>query len=204
MTVHPQNDDVWSRSTTVNGYAVDEVRSALQKSIRRGWIEDGVLSAYELYETGPETEEMLWRRLEIIATEDVGLGQIDMPAIIEALNAQRLRIPHSLDRWIYAVHAVRLLASAAKDRTSTELAIWAQESVPRGESTLEIHDFMVDFHTRRGLQLGRGRAHWFNEGGADLENQIAGLDSRWGDYVTARIMAEIDEETMAAGDRSEG
>jgi replication-associated recombination protein RarA len=79
MTVRPQHEDVWSRATTVNGYAADEVRSVLQKSIRRGWVEEAVLAAYELYDSGPESEEMLWRRLEIIAAEDVGLGLVEAP-----------------------------------------------------------------------------------------------------------------------------
>ena len=71
-----QSQDVWSRTTTANGYSVDELRSVLQKSIRRGWVEDAALAAYELFSHSPETEEVLWRRLEIIATEDVGLGLI--------------------------------------------------------------------------------------------------------------------------------
>jgi replication-associated recombination protein RarA len=72
--VNYQSDDIWSRTTSVNGYNVDELRSVLQKSIRRGWVEDAALAAYELFSSGNETEELLWRRLEMIATEDVGLG----------------------------------------------------------------------------------------------------------------------------------
>jgi replication-associated recombination protein RarA len=200
MAVHPQHEDVWSRTTTVGGYAADEVRSVLQKSIRRGWVEDAVLAAYELYETGPESEEMLWRRLEIIATEDVGYGLIEAPALIEALNAQRLRIPASTDRWIYAVHAVRLLATAPKDRTTTDLAIWAREVVARGERQLEVHDFMVDYHTRRGTAMGRGPAHWLTEGGGQLDNQIEGLETKWGDYVHQLTLDAVKEEEAGKSD----
>jgi replication-associated recombination protein RarA len=194
MAVHPQHDDVWSRTTTIGGYAADEVRSVLQKSIRRGWVEEAVLAAYELYETGPESEEMLWRRLEIIATEDVGYGLIDAPCLIEALNAQRLRIPPTVDRWIFTVHAVRLLATAKKDRTSTDLAIWAREVVARGERKLEVLDFEVDYHTRRGVAMGRGPQHWLTEGGGQLDNQLDGLETKWGDYVRAGTMAQAQAE----------
>ena len=116
-----QSQDIWSRTTSINGYGVDELRSVLQKSIRRGWVEDAALAAYELFSSGPETEEILWRRLEIIATEDVGLGLVTAPAIIEALNQQRQRMPDRGDRWIYCAHAVRLLATAQKDNMSMDL-----------------------------------------------------------------------------------
>jgi len=181
--LRPQHEDVWSRCQSVNGYAIDELRSVLQKSIRRGLLEEAILAAHELYITGPETEELLWRRLEIIATEDVGLGLINAPVLLEALNSQRLRIPPGPDRWFYSAHAVRLLATAKKDRTSMELGAWAEAVTSRGERKVVVHDYQVDFHTRRGTLMGRGRDHWWHSGGAVLLNQIEGLDSRWGDYL---------------------
>jgi replication-associated recombination protein RarA len=181
--IHPQNEDVWSRCKSANGFAIDELRSVLQKSIRRGLLEEAILAAYELYLTGPETEELLWRRLEIIATEDVGFGMINAPILLEAINAQRLRIPHNPDRFIYSAHAVRLLTTAKKDRTSMELGAWAEAVVKRGERSVVVHDYQVDFHTRRGTEMGRGRDHWWHSGGAVLENQVDGLDPRWGDYL---------------------
>jgi len=183
--IHPQHEDVWSRCQTINGYAADEIRSVLQKSIRRGLLEEAILAAYEYYATGPEMEELLWRRLEIIATEDVGLGLITAPALLEALNAQRQRIPPGPDRWIYSAHAVRLLTTAKKDRTSMELAAWAEAVTSRGERKVVVEDYQVDFHTRRGTQMGRDRDHWWHSGGSVLLNQIDGLDSRWGDYLLA-------------------
>jgi replication-associated recombination protein RarA len=180
--VNYQSQDIWSRTLSANGYGVDELRSVLQKSIRRGWVEEAALAAYELFVTGPETEEVLWRRLEIIATEDVGLGLPAAPAIIEAMNQQRQRMQDRGDRWIYCAHAVRVLASAQKDNLSMELAGWTREVVARGERKVEVQDFMLDLHTRRGVALGRGKAHWWNEG-ARLENRIPGYNSKWGDYL---------------------
>ena len=177
-----QSQDVWSRTTTASGYSVDELRSVLQKSIRRGWVEEAALAAYEFFITGPDTEEVLWRRLEIIATEDVGLGLPTAPAIIEAMNQQRRRMADRGDRWIYCAHAVRLLASAQKDNMSMELAGWTREVVARGERKVEVQDFMLDLHTRRGVAMGRGKAQWWNEG-SRLENRIPGYNSKWGDYL---------------------
>jgi len=177
-----QSHDVWSRTTTTNGYSVDELRSVLQKSIRRGWVEEAALAAYELFSTSSETEEVLWRRLEIIATEDVGLGLANAPAIIEALNQQRQRMQDRGDRWIYCAHAVRLLATAKKDNMSMELAGWTREVATRGERKVEIQDFMLDLHTRRGADMGRDKAQWWREG-ARLENRIEDYNPKWGDYL---------------------
>lgn len=182
MAKNYQSGDVWSRTVTVNGFAVDELRSVLQKSIRRGLVEEAALAAYELFANGLETEEVLWRRLEIIATEDVGLGLVNAPAIIEALYAQASRMVDRGDRWIYCAHAVRLLASAPKDNMSMELAGWTRAVVERGERQPVVEDYMVDVHTRRGAEMGRDVAHWWNEG-AQLRNRIPGYDPKWGEYL---------------------
>ncbi|HTY48078.1 MAG TPA: hypothetical protein VMB48_00135 [Steroidobacteraceae bacterium] len=182
MTRNYQSDDAWSRATTVNGFAVDELRSVLQKSIRRGRVEEAALAAYELFANGAQTEELLWRRLEIIAAEDVGFGLVNAPALIESLYAQATRMADRGDRWIYCAHAVRLLATAPKDNMSMELAGWTQAVMERGERRPVVEDYMIDLHTRRGAQMGRDMAHWWNEG-ARLHNRIPGYDPKWGDYL---------------------
>lgn len=177
-----QHEDAWTRTITVHGYRADEIRSVLQKSIRRGLVEEAVLAAYELYASGPEAEDMLWRRLEIIAVEDVGLGLPNGPALLEALNAQRLRAGLTLDRFMFTAHAVRLLATAQKDRTSMELAIWASTEMDRGRR-VEVNDFHVDQHTRRGVARERDSRFWWETGGYGLENEVAPEGSPWTDYV---------------------
>jgi len=182
MPQNYQSEDLWSRATSVNGLPFDELRSVLQKSIRRGLLEEAVLAAYEFFSSGPEAEEMLWRRLEIIATEDVGFGLMEAPAILEALNSQRLRMADRGDRWMYSVHAVRLLATARKDNSTMELATWAQFVVARGERKVEVQDFQVDMHTRRGVAMGRDVAHWWTQG-AKLENKLNDTQTPWGQYL---------------------
>lgn len=182
MSRNYQSQDVWSRTVSVHGYPIDELRSVLQKSIRRGWVEKAALAAYELFSSGAETEEVLWRRLEIIATEDVGLGMPIASAIINALYLQAGRMADPGDRWIYCAHAVRLLATAKKDNMSNELAGWTRSVVESGERKVEVEDFMIDMHTKRGADLGRNAAHWWNEG-AKLENRAEGYESKWGDYL---------------------
>jgi len=74
-----------------------------------------------LTNTGPETEELLWPRLEIITIEDGGVGLVQGPMLIEALNNQRMRWPRNPERWMFSAHAVRMLCATQKDRTTQEL-----------------------------------------------------------------------------------
>jgi replication-associated recombination protein RarA len=148
----------------------------LQKSIRRGMVENAALVAYELFVSGPALEEQLWRRLEIISVEDVGFGRPDAPLLIHALGEFRERAERaSPDRLIYLIHAVRLLALSPKDRTSDEMANWVRHTVDRGERRPEILDVMLDMHTRRGREMGRDFRHWFMEG-ARVENELPDRD----------------------------
>ena len=66
--------DPWSKIVTKNGYAGDEVISALQKSIRRAKEEDACMFAYEMYISSPQLLEKMWRRLLTISVEDIGMG----------------------------------------------------------------------------------------------------------------------------------
>jgi len=197
MSQNYQTQDLWSRATSINGYPFDELRSVLQKSIRRGLLEEAVLAAYEFYSSGAEAEEVLWRRLEVIATEDVGFGLIEAPAILEALNTQRKRMVDFGDRWMYTVHAVRLLATAKKDNTTMQLATWAQFAVARGERKVEVEDYQVDMHTRRGAALGRDVNHWWTQG-AVLKNKLDDSETPWGKYLNELYT----EEKGAKGDPS--
>jgi replication-associated recombination protein RarA len=64
----------WSfeRAVTVHGYPLDEIVSALQKEIRRGKTEEAMWYAVELNRSG--YGGYCWRRLMVVATEDVGVG----------------------------------------------------------------------------------------------------------------------------------
>jgi len=131
----------------------------------------------------------LWRRLEIIAAEDVGLGLLTAPALIEALYAQARRMLDRADRWIYCAHAVRLLATAPKDGMSMELAGWTRAVVERGERKPVVEDYMLDLHTRRGAEMGRDMAHWWNQG-ARLRHRVPEYIPTWGDYLRRLAGAE--------------
>lgn len=190
MTVPNIEADPWSRVKTVHGFAADELISVLQKSIRRGLVENAALTAYELFASGPEFEDQVWRRLEIISVEDVGLGRVDAPVLIHTLEDLRRRsMRESADRFIYLVHAVRVLALSQKDRTSDELANWVRGAVDDGSARPEVFDDAIDMHTRRGQEQGRDFRHWFTNG-ARVANELPERDQTY----RARVLAKLDRD----------
>ena len=180
-------EDPWTTVRTAHGHAADEVISALQKAIRRGELEQAVLIAYEMYSTSPELEEYLWSRLQVISAEDVGTGSFLEPVIVESLYQMHTRFERGIgDRFLFAVHAVRLLATATKDRTSDELANWARYHV---ETDLRIPDHALDMHTRRGRLEGRDELHFLTEA-ALVTNEIPGRDLTWRNWLVDRVTHE--------------
>src|SRR5258705_10862502 len=73
----------FSELTSVGGFCLGEVASALQKSIRRGDEDAALFWATELDLSG--YGEYCWKRLRIMTSEDVGLAELQMPAQIQAL-----------------------------------------------------------------------------------------------------------------------
>jgi replication-associated recombination protein RarA len=163
--------DPWRKVISRNGIQGDLLISALQKSIRRGLVEEAVTFAYEMYITSAQFEEKLWRRLQAISVEDVGFGDLNAPILINTLNQMRQNFPYTdADRPIFFVHAIRYLAAAKKDRTSdnlkniiiTEFEYGRQPTIP---------DFALDMHTEKGRSMGRGFKHFLEEG-SRVENEL--------------------------------
>lgn len=186
----PAQTDSWTRIKTVNGFNADELISVFQKSIRRGLVENAALVAFEMYSTSEEAEDKLWRRLEIISVEDIGFGNPQAPAVIHALEAFRKRIPREVgDRFTFLLHAVRTLALSQKDRSSDEMANWIRLATSSGEAKLEIYDWCLDMHTRRGQEMGRDFAQWFTEG-ARVDPELPDRDRTY----RLRLEALLDEK----------
>lgn len=157
--------DPWQDVTTFNGFPADHVISALQKEIRRGNTENAALLAYEMVLTSPAMEDYLWQRLMIISVEDIGFGAPQAPVLINALVQMLARFDRSVaERKLFAVHAVRYLCQAQKDRSSDEMINWMIHGVAAGTLRPTIPDYALDMHTGDGQKMGRGRAHFWAEG----------------------------------------
>jgi hypothetical protein len=97
--------------------------SALQKSIRRGDAELAQRAACTLYGSDRNT---VWRRLIVIACEDIGADDLDvLLEIFQAATSIELRRQYGEAVVIAAV--VRRLAEAVKDRSADYLACAASD-----------------------------------------------------------------------------
>lgn len=153
----------WTAVQTRNGFAADEVISALQKSIRRNMVEEACEFAYELYISSPQLLEKMWRRLLTISVEDIGFGNLDAAVQVNALNEMRKNFPYDDgDQPMYFIHAIRVLCASEKDRSSDYLKNIVIKSFAMGKK-IEIPDIALDKHTRRGKLMGRGSKHFFEE-----------------------------------------
>lgn len=153
---------------TRRGYELPHVVSALQKAIRRGQEEAAVYWALEMDNSG--FTAYAFRRLAVIASEDVGLAEPTMPAVIEALRSswERERQHRKGARGgLFLVHATLALCRARKSRIVDNALI----SVGDDRQRREVPDVALDVHTQRGRQMGRGWGHFVEESGllADRE-----------------------------------
>ena len=184
-----QPADPWQRTTTEHGFAADEVISALQKCLRRGMLDNALLLGWEMFVTSPELEDKLWSRLCVIAVEDVGFGNLQAPVLIETLFQQHLRYPRPLgDRFLFAAHAIRVIATSAKDRSSDDMVNWAMRGMALGEFLPEIPDFALDMHTGRGQHMGRDY-RFFMEEASKVIPEINDGDQRYRDWIMAALDA---------------
>ena len=182
-----QAADPWQRTTTEHGFAADEVISALQKCLRRGLVDNVLLLAWEMYLTSPEMEEMLWSRLCVISVEDVGAGNLNAPILVETLYQMHKRYARPQhDRFLFAAHAIRVMATGEKDRTTDDMVNWAKHSIALGEALPEIPDVALDMHTRRGQEMGRDY-RFFMEEASRVQPESANRDPTWRKWILAAL-----------------
>lgn len=69
---------IYKHGTTYSKYKVDEVKSGLQKYIRRNMRSKAVMCAMDLIKLGEGGRKTLCTRLKVIAVEDIGIANIDL------------------------------------------------------------------------------------------------------------------------------
>jgi replication-associated recombination protein RarA len=189
MTVSAHQQDPWTRVRTAHDLPADEVISSLQKEIRRGNLENAALLAYEMLVTSAEMEEYLWHRLQVISVEDVGYGNLNAPILVETLYQMHFRIARPRgDRYLYAIHAVRVLCKSEKERGSDELLGWLRHATEVEGVRPDIPDYAIDMHTRRGQEMGRDYAHFLTVA-SKVAPEIPDRDTTYLD----RLLKTLDE-----------
>jgi hypothetical protein len=94
------------------------ISSLLQKSIRRSETKIAQRAALTLFKLKGSA---IWRRLMVIAFEDIGIGSVDaLTMIVAAADDSVWRKNHGGDLTL-AVHLARVLSEAPKDRSADYL-----------------------------------------------------------------------------------
>ncbi|GAI31015.1 unnamed protein product, partial [marine sediment metagenome] len=151
---------------TKNGYDFFEVSSAFIKAIRRCLENETLYWFVELYESG--YVNYLWKRIVIVASEDIGLGDPDVIVRIMALKASydylvKEKNTHNAETLPF-IQAVLTLVKAKKSRY-VDLAFSVYFKKHRDQAgKKQIPDFAKDMHTRAGKAKGRNLEHFYKEG----------------------------------------
>ena len=171
--------DPFAARTTLHGLPSDEVRSALHKHVRKGRVEQSIRAAIELARTDAAHEAEMWRRLQVLAAEDVGMGDPLAIVIVRALHEAALDTEDgAYDRLVFAAQAVGYLAGAQKNPVYGEL----MQVVLHEELAPEIPDEALCVHTRRGQEAGKTMYDWFVTG-TSIEPEVADRDTTWRDRL---------------------
>lgn len=147
----------FSQMKTSGGYKLEEVVSALQKSIRRGLERDAVFWAMQLEE---KYWKYLWRRLVIIAHEDIGPASPMIPVLVETARKHYVewRTERNQPEPIFLVNTIISMCRAPKSRDADELYILVY-----GDPNLhlDVPDYALDMFTSAGRAARRNTAHFY-------------------------------------------
>ena len=89
------------------------------------------------------------------------INKIDM--VKRALDQMRKNFPYNDgDQPMYFIHAIRVLCTCTKDRSSDYLKNIIIKESAMGK-VVEVPDIALDKHTKRGQEMGRGSKHFFEE-----------------------------------------
>ena len=183
----PENEPLYTRS----GHRLDEATSALQKAIRRSDLDGACYWAAEMMDRYPHH---VWRRLRTITSEDVGIAEPVMPAVIAALHQafERERAEKRGNGTLALMHAVILLARAKKSRLVNH-ALIVHTTAPEHR---DVPDAALDRHTKTGRKMGRGMTHFFEEAAllADPETGELTAEGSIPDPYLDRARKALEEE----------
>lgn len=147
---------------TRKGYDFYEVASAFQKSIRRGLLEDAMYWGIELYDSG--YEEFAWKRMIIMSSEDVGLGEpsciVQVMALKQSFDYLTLRKDIGAKKLPFT-HAIVMLVKSRKSRFMDHaITVYWQQNM---EEMKPVPEWAYDKHTRKGKAMGRGLQHFYDD-----------------------------------------
>jgi replication-associated recombination protein RarA len=149
---------------------VYEAMSALQKAIRRNEMWNAYYWALKLEAFNPK---MLWNRLQVIVSEDIGRAQPELAATFEAVrNWYFTDRDKGKNGAIYLSHIISQMASGPKSRDADNLCVAVLERMNYEDCEIPVPDEALDMHTLRGKKMGRGIQFWWDEA-CKLDQEVA-------------------------------
>ncbi|MCA9388415.1 hypothetical protein KC644_01475 [Candidatus Berkelbacteria bacterium] len=167
--------------STVNGFNLAEVASALQKAVRRAQEEEALHWAIEMADSG--FSKYMFKRLKIIAAEDIGLidpQAFQLTKMAEDAYEQEKKASKSEPDKLYIALAVLYLVRSKKNREVDDFLGTILHQRENGKFP-EVPDYAVDGHTQRGKQKKETKLQmWWNSGRV-LQNVAGG--NKYFDYM---------------------
>jgi replication-associated recombination protein RarA len=164
-------------------YEYDQVVSALQKEIRRGKLEDALFWAIMLEKMN---HTVLWNRLVIIGSEDIGPASQWIPMQIDILKKNYFQAVdrHDSAQRLFLTHAIFTLVNSPKSRIIDDLC-----NAMYGEIEFEfdskfknklIPEYAKDMHTDEGKANSKSWLDFYNEG-AKITKETSIFKNEWND-----------------------
>ena len=155
--------------------------SAMIKSIRRGLVDDAVHWTACLYNLGKQ--DIIWRRIFIHMSEDIGMANPILPAQIMALfnsykiltNNERASYEPEDAMRLPIVHAIVMLTTSEKSRAIDDIITCEWEDK---FNTMDIPKYAIDFHSPLGKRLGLDVDHFFEVSG-QITNETKDFENKW-------------------------
>lgn len=144
--------------------------SAMQKCIRRGMEREAMEFACELMHTSKAFHSMVCNRLEVICHEDLDTLAAPQlfPFVVASLAASKERYASKIgEARLMIGNVIRMMARAPKSRAGCHFGAAIGLRSLLEDFKPEIPDWAFDQHTHKGRKMGRGLAH-FREEGAKL------------------------------------
>ncbi len=145
--------------TKKHHYNDDEVKSTLQKTIRRGDEKGAYFFALELAHEDKSNFDWVSNRLKIIAYEDIGLANPNgVLQASKAVDDMEILYQNNNEKWETILsYIILLLCRSQKSRITDHFKVYVKKywDDDTGKLKVDIPDYALDYHTTKGNELGR-------------------------------------------------
>ncbi len=158
----------WSPTRPVSPLRADKwiLSSAFQKAVRRGDVETAQAAAMALLDTD---KQMLFRRLHVLAVEDLGIGDVDLASVVFAIAGYDKTRRHLGGDHFVVAYLIERMCGAAMDRTADHLLSIAENhpdlrSLRWQLGQVSMMELLALIRNREQPMAARALAVWYASG----------------------------------------